>query len=753
VRHAARLLTVFLMVSTVAFATAQGGGPERTNILLVLDASGSMYLRLEDGRYRITAAKEALTEFVTRMPAAPDLHVGLRVYGSQVAALDEGACEDSVLTVPVAGFDREHLLQEIRDAQAMGATPIAFSLERAAEDLRHEAGRRLIVLVTDGAESCGGDLRAVAERLTGEGFDIDLRIIGLALSEGAVRSFERIGTFENTESAAELAAALGRAVDIAAATEAHHVRVTLTRRGEPAVDGATVRFVDGVSGDVFDFALDAPGTFTRDLPAGSYRAEVADAFASAPLSVAGIAIAADGENAFAFELEPEAEVALFVTPTDPVAGATVSVRFEGAPSGERNWLTIAPVDATDEVYLDWSTVRGAAGEVTLRVPDEVVELEARYHVHLPEGGSRVVGRSAPFTARAVTASVTAPGEMPAGSAFEVVWQGPDNQGDYLTIVPEGAEDHSWTSYAYTASGSPASLTAPIEAGRYEVRYVTGQAGTVLARQSVVLSALTASVRPPPEVAAGAAFEVAWQGPDNARDYLTIVPAGEREGAYLSYAYTTSGSPARLTAPSEPGAYEVRYVAGQGDQTLASAPVTVTAVTARVQPPGETVAAGRVFFVDWQGPDNQGDYVTIVPDGAAEGTYVSYAYTRDGSPASLTAPMEPGRYEVRYVTGQGDRTLASAPITVTAVTASVQPLGDAVAAGTAFEVGWQGPDNYGDYLTIVPEGDPEGSYASYAYTRDGSPASLMAPDEPGRYEVRYVSGQGDRTLARAKVVVR
>ena len=753
VQYVARLAATILMAALLTLGLAQGPGGQSDNILLVLDASGSMYLQLEDGRYRITAAKEALTEFVTRLPAAPGLNVGLRVYGSRIGALDEGACEDSLLTVPVAGFDRELLLGEIRETQAKGATPIAYSLELAAEDLRHEPGRRLIVLVTDGAESCGGDVRAVAERLAGEGFEIDLRIVGFALSDAAAASFREIATFENTESAAELAAALGRAVELPTVTQTHTVTLSLTRRGEPAIDGAKARFVDGVTGEVYSFETSGPGAFTAQLPAGSYRAEVADAFAPEPLSVAGLAVSPEAENAFAFELEPEAEVALMVSPADPLAGSEVTVSFAGAPSGERNWLAIAPADATDEVYLDWSYVTGTAGEATLRVPDEAVALEARYHLQLPEGGSRVIGRSATFNARAATAAVRAPSELPAGSAFEVAWEGPGNRGDYVTIVPEGAEDHSWMSYAYTSSGTPAMLTAPIEPGPFEVRYVTGQASAVLARQDVLVTATAASVQPlAEELSAGAAFEVAWEGPDNSGDYITIVPEGADEGAYLSYAYTRQGSPSQLTAPMDPGRYEVRYVTGQGNRTLMSAMVGVVGVEASVQPLAQEVGAGAAFEVAWQGPDNSGDYITIVPEGADEGAYLSYAYTRHGSPSQLTAPMDPGRYEVRYVTGQGNRTLMSAMVHIVAVAVSVEPPAVAT-AGERFEVAWSGPDNSGDYITIVAEGAREGAYLSYAYTRRGSPATLTAPSEPGRFEVRYVAGQGGRTLASAPIVVR
>ena len=656
-RNPLRALLTAAVLTVAAAALAQP-----THVLLVLDASGSMYLKLDDGQYRIAAAKDALAAFVSQLPDAADLDVGLRVYGSRLVAVEEGACQDSELLLSVPGFDREALLRAIRDTQAKGATPIAYSLELAAEDLRGLPGRKVIVLVTDGAESCRGDLRGVVERLTAAGIDVDLRIIGFALSDAAIRSFEGLGSFENATSASQLAAALGRAVDLAPVAAAYRVTVALTRDGAPAVDGATVRFVDAVGGTAFDFTAGADGVFAAEVAAGSYRAELADAFSDRPLVVGGLAVTPDGANAFAFELAPTTEVAITVAPTDPVAGSAVQARYEGAPGGERGWLAIAPADAGDDVSLAWAYAQGAAGEVALRVPDEPGAFEVRYHLALPEGGSRVIGRSPAFTSRAATATLDAPAEVGGGAAFEVAWSGPDNQGDFLTIVPAGAEEGAFRDYAYTAEGSPARLTAPQEAGAYELRYVTAQVGSTLARRAIAVVAATASLTAPAQVPAGAAFEVAWSGPDNEGDYVTIVPVGTAEGEYGSYANTAHGSPATLTAPIDAGAYEVRYVAGQDQSTVASARVAVTAVGATVTAAAR-VGAGAAFEVAWTGPDNPGDYLTIVPAGAEEGEYLDYAYTAGGSPITLTAPDEPGRYEVRYVSGQGDRTLASAPVEV------------------------------------------------------------------------------------------
>ena len=124
-----------------------------------------------------------------------------------------------------------------------------------------------------------------------------------------------------------------------------------------------------------------------------------------------------------------------------------------------------------------------------------------------------------------------------------------------------------------------------------------QAGTqaLSSTETVTTKSETARLETPAEVAAGAGFEVSWTGPDNDRDYVTIVEAGAQQGAYLSYAYTTSGTPLSLRALDSPGSYEIRYVDGASKDILVSAPITVTEVEARLDAPGE-VGAGADFAV-------------------------------------------------------------------------------------------------------------------------------------------------------------
>ncbi len=258
--------------------------------------------------------------------------------------------------------------------------------------------------------------------------------------------------------------------------------------------------------------------------------------------------------------------------------------------------------------------------------------------------------------------VEGPAEVEAGIQFEVSWTGPDDRGDYIAIVPEGATE--WTGadpWFYTANANPGRLVAPTADGEYELWYVAGADEAVLARSPITVTPFEGALLAPDEIPAGAPFEVAWNGPDGPGDYVTIVAKGADRWTNESYFYTSTGDPGTLIAPIGAGEYEIWYVTADGE-TQSTRPVTVAALEVTLDAP-DSVAAGADFEVEWTGPNGPSDYITIVPAGSAAGAYLDYVYTNTGSPVELTAPDEPGAYEIWYASDRVGGTYASIPITV------------------------------------------------------------------------------------------
>lgn len=261
-----------------------------------------------------------------------------------------------------------------------------------------------------------------------------------------------------------------------------------------------------------------------------------------------------------------------------------------------------------------------------------------------------------------------------------------------------------------------------------------------------------SLTAPATANVGAQIEIAWQGAPNERDFITIVAPGTPEGRYQAYEYTRA-SPVKLTAPQQPGDYELRYLSAASPYpTLARRAITIVDVQATLKAPAQ-IAAGESFAIEWTGPNNDRDFIGLVKADAAEGTYSGpYDYTRKGSPLTLRAPDAAGAYELRYMLGATPyRTLGRLAVTVTSTSAALTAPAS-VPAGSALEFRWEGPNNARDFITIVPKGTAARQYDAYVYTSAGNPATITAPETPGDYELRYLTGQSYDTLAAAAVTV-
>ena len=155
--------------------------PARGAVELILDASGSMLQRME-GRRRIEIAKEVLTTAIReQIPAGTP--TALRVFGHRTP----NACETD-LEIPLAPLETDVAIKRIDSIQAknLARTPIADSLAAVKQDLKDASGPALIVLVTDGEETCDGDPAAVIATLRASGIEVSLNIVGFAIEDQAL---------------------------------------------------------------------------------------------------------------------------------------------------------------------------------------------------------------------------------------------------------------------------------------------------------------------------------------------------------------------------------------------------------------------------------------------------------------------------------------------------------------------------------------------------------------------------------------
>ncbi|SEW27058.1 Ca-activated chloride channel family protein [Aliiroseovarius sediminilitoris] len=356
---------------------------------------------------------------------------------------------------------------------------------------------------------------------------------------------------------------------------------------------------------------------------------------------------------------------------------------------------------------------------------------------------------------AYRASLDAVDTAPIGSTIEVTWDAEIGDNDYVTIVPPEAKPGTYRNYTYISKGNPLPLTMPLTPGTYELRYIRSGSGKqdVTAARSIVVTDLTVTLDAADEIGAGAVLEVAWDGPGYENDYIAITAPDAEDRTYENYAYTNRGNPAEVTSPIEPGAYELRYVAqGNPLRVLARRPITVLPVSASLTAPDQVVA-GAAVDVEWEGPDNKNDYISVAASDQEPNKYVNYAYANRGNPVSVTMPLDPGTYELRYIAhGKPAKIIATRPVTVVAAQVTIEAQSDAV-AGSDVEVTWDGPDNKNDYISVASADQPPNKYVAYVYTQRGNPAAIKMPLDPGTYQLRYIAhGNPAKVLAAREISI-
>jgi hypothetical protein len=286
-------------------------------------------------------------------------------------------------------------------------------------------------------------------------------------------------------------------------------------------------------------------------------------------------------------------------PGSVAAGAEFSIAWTG-PDHRLDFITIVPAGTAEGRY-DVYAYTSKGTPLTMQAPDAPGAYEVRYL--MGSGGYRTLGRTT-LTVGGTEASVDVPDTVPAGSPFEVAWQGPDNSRDFITIVPAGAPPRQYDAYVYTARGNPVAMNAPEEAGDYEVRYLTGQTYATLAATPIEVMSVSATLTAPDTAPARDAVNVNWEGPGNATDYVVLLPVGSDNFGSGNYALVSRGKTLRIATPPEAGEYELRYVTSGKRLTLGSHPITIV----------PRAVPGELRVVDASGePDLAGATVAVVLD--------------------------------------------------------------------------------------------------------------------------------------------
>jgi Ca-activated chloride channel family protein len=225
---------------------------------------------------RINVAKRILTNVVDSLEHVPNVEMALRVFGHQknFPPID---CKDSKLEIPFAPRNGRRIVSKIKGLVPRGGTPIAYSLEMAADDFPPcDNCRNIIILITDGIEECGGDPCAASDFLQRRGIALKPFIIGIG--EDFSQAFGCVGRYFDASQEEEFITAFN--VVISQALESTTVQVNLfDANNKPSETNVNMTFSDYFSGSIkynYVHAINVRGvsdTITLD-PLVTYRMTV-----------------------------------------------------------------------------------------------------------------------------------------------------------------------------------------------------------------------------------------------------------------------------------------------------------------------------------------------------------------------------------------------------------------------------------------------------------------------------------------------
>ena len=164
-----KLLTFVAAISLGTFlcpTSFAADGPESVNdslsladvqsVLFLFDCSHGMRLKVssESQSTKMKEGKDIIFQALQILPRA--MKVGLRVFGQTAAEIQEVDCRTTELVVPINTGTRDMIFNQMLRMHPAGWNPLEYSLRKSIEDFKDPDSKSALILITDGADTCGG---------------------------------------------------------------------------------------------------------------------------------------------------------------------------------------------------------------------------------------------------------------------------------------------------------------------------------------------------------------------------------------------------------------------------------------------------------------------------------------------------------------------------------------------------------------------------------------------------------------------
>lgn len=184
---------------TMSAASGCTKSQDPPDILVALDRSGSM-ASLSGGSSKWSQATGAVSALVSTF--AGEVRFGLTLFSSS-----SGSCYAGAVDVPVGDNTTSAIATSLGSTAPTGGTPIASTLQAALTYLQGVDPKKtkLVLLVTDGGESCGGDPVAAVKALlaaqiktyvVGFGSEVDAMLLDDMAQAGGTATGAGVGYYQ-----------------------------------------------------------------------------------------------------------------------------------------------------------------------------------------------------------------------------------------------------------------------------------------------------------------------------------------------------------------------------------------------------------------------------------------------------------------------------------------------------------------------------------------------------------------------------
>jgi Ca-activated chloride channel family protein len=223
---------LYLLLTLCIAFQSYGQNPENQHpIIFIYDASGSMWGQME-GKTKMEIAANVLAGALGNL--SENQKLGFVAYGHR----KEGDCRDVEFMVNSDDGSKAEVIQAVNGIKPLGKTPLAFSASLVIDKLRNSKQKATIILITDGIESCDGDICELVKVSKSEGIDFKLHIIGFGLKEEDTRQLRCAaeageGSYFNAQNAESLSEILNVATTSTVDKPANNFSVYALKNGQP----------------------------------------------------------------------------------------------------------------------------------------------------------------------------------------------------------------------------------------------------------------------------------------------------------------------------------------------------------------------------------------------------------------------------------------------------------------------------------------------------------------------------------------